>query len=56
MEEVSSEYSMKMQEKEETTLEASWAAVTGKNEKDGWTLEAEGKAETSEVIVLWNEA
>ena len=56
MEEVSSESSRKMQDKEETTPEASWAAVTGKKEKDGGRLEPEGEAETPEVIVLWNEA
>ena len=56
MEEGSSESSRKMQDKEETTPEASWAAVTGKKEKDGWRLEPEGEAETPEVIVLWNEA
>ena len=56
MEEVSSESSRKMQDKEETTPEASWAAVTGKKEKDGWRLEPEGEAETPDVEVLWNEA
>ena len=56
MEEVSSESSRKMQDTKETTLEASWVAVTGKKEKDGWRLEPEGEAETPDVKVLWNEA
>ena len=56
MEEVSTESSRKMQDKEETTPEASWAAVTGREEKEGWRLEPEGETETLEVIVLWNEA
>ena len=52
-EEVSSESSRKMQDKEETTPEASWAAVAG---REGWRLEPEGETETPEVIVRWNEA
>ena len=52
MEEVSSESSRKMQNKEETTPEASLAADTGRKEKDGWMLEPEGEAETPEVIVF----
>ena len=55
MEEVSSESSRTMQDKEETTPEASWAAVTGRKEDDGWRLEPEGEAETPETIVFWNE-
>ena len=42
MEEVSSESSRKMQDKEETTPEASWAAVTGRKEKEEWRLERDG--------------
>ena len=56
MEEESSESSRKMQDTKETTLEASWVAVTGKKEKDWWRLEPEGEAETPDVKVLWNEA
>ena len=56
MAEVSSESSRKMQDKEETTPGASWAAVTGRKEKEGGRLEPEGETETPEVIVLWNEA
>ena len=56
MEEVSSESSRKMQDKEEATPEASWVAVTGRKEKEGWRLEPEGETETPEVIVLWSEA
>ena len=56
MVEVSSESSRKMQDKEETTPEASWTAVTDRKEKDGWRLEPEGETETPEVIVMWNEA
>ena len=55
-EEVSSESSRKMQDKEETTSEASWTAVTKGKGKDEWRLETEGEAEKPEVIVLWNEA
>ena len=43
------------EDKEETTPEASWAAVTGKKEKHRCRLEPEGEAETPEVTVLWNE-
>ena len=43
MEEVSLESSRKMQDKEETTLEASWAAVPGRKEKEGWRLEPKGR-------------
>ena len=49
MEEVSSESSKKM---EDTTPDGSWAAVTGRKEKEGWRLEPEGETETPEVIVL----
>ena len=56
MEEVSSGSSKKMQDKEETTPEASWAAVTGRQDKEGWRLEPEGETERPEVTVLWNEA
>ena len=45
--------SRKMQDKEETTPEASWAAVAG---RERWRLEPEGETETPEVIVWWNEA
>ena len=48
-----SESSRKMQDKEETTPEVSWAAGTGRKKKEG--LEADGETETPEVIVLWNE-
>ena len=47
-EEVSSGTSRKMQDKEETTPEASWAAVAG---REGWMLGPEGETETPEVIV-----
>ena len=58
MEAVSSESSRKMQDEEDTTLEALRAAVTGRKDKDkeGWRLEPGGETETPEVIVLWNEA
>ena len=56
MEEVCSKSSRKMQDKEETTSEASWTAVTKVKEKDVLRLELEGEAEKPEVTVLWNEA
>ena len=56
MEEVSSESLRKMQDKEETTSEASWTAVTRGKGKDAWRLEPEGEEEKPEVTVLWNEA
>ena len=46
MDVVSSVSSRKMEDKEETTPEASWDAVTGRKEKE---------VETPEVIVFWSE-
>ena len=46
--------SRKMQDKEETTSEASWTAVTKKKGKEVWRLELEGEAVKPEVTVLWN--
>ena len=43
MEEVTSESSRKMQDKEESTPEASWTAVT--KGKEVWSLEPDGEAE-----------
>ena len=40
----------------EPSPEASWAAVTGRKEKEEWRLEPEVETETPEVRVLWNEA
>ena len=37
MEEVSSEFWRKVQDKEETTSETSWTAVAKRTEKDGWS-------------------
>ena len=54
MEEVCSESSTKMQDKEETTSEASWNAVTKGKEKEVWSLELEGEAERPEPTVPWN--
>ena len=36
-----------MQDKEETTSEASWTAVAKRKEKEVWRLELEGEAETA---------
>ena len=47
MEEVSSESSRRMQDKEDCCYR--------KERKDGWRLEPEGETETPETIVLWNE-
>ena len=46
MEEVCSKSSMKMQDKEETTCEASCAAVTKGEENEVWRLEPSGEAES----------
>ena len=54
MEEVCSESSRKMQDKEETKSEASWTAVTKEKEKEVWRLETEGEAERPEVTVPRN--
>ena len=54
MEEVCSESSRKMQDKEETTSEASWTAVTKRKEKEAWRLEPEGEAERPEATVPVN--
>ena len=43
MEEVGSESSRKMQDKEETTSEASWTAVTKGKGKEVWSVEPEVK-------------
>ena len=45
-----------MQDREETTSEASWTAVTKGKGKEVWRLELEGDAEKPEVTVLVNEA
>ena len=42
MEEVCSKSSRKMQDKEETTSEASWTAVTKGEEKEVWRLRTRG--------------
>ena len=54
MEEVCSESSRKMQDKEETASEASWTAVTKGKEKEVWRLEPEGEAERPEATVPGN--
>ena len=57
MEEVYSESSRKMQDKEETTSEASWTATKGKGKgKEVWRLEPENETEKPEATVLWKEA
>ena len=56
MEEVCTESSRKMQDKEETVSEASWTAVTKGKEKEVWRLEPEGEAESPEATVPWNGA
>ena len=56
MEEVCSESSRKMQDKEETASQASWTAVTKGKEKEVWRLEPEGEAERPEATVPWNGA
>ena len=56
MEDVCSESSRKMQDKEETTSEASWIAVTEGKEKEVWRLEPEGEAERPEATVPWKGA
>ena len=45
MEEVGSESSRKMREKEETTSEAPWTAVAKRKKKKVWRLELESEAE-----------
>ena len=52
MEEVCSESSRKMQDKEEIASEASWTAATKKEGKYVWRLEPEGEAEKPEVTVF----
>ena len=54
LEEVCSESSRKMQDKEETTSEASWTAVIKGTEKEVWRLEPEGEAERPEATVPWS--
>ena len=54
MEEVYSDSPRKMQDKEETTSEASWTAVTKGKEKEVWRLEPEGEAERPEATIPWN--
>ena len=54
MEEVGSESSRKMRDKEETTFEVSWTAVTKGKEKELWRLEPEGEAEKLEATAPWN--
>ena len=54
MEEVYSESPRKMQDKEETTSEASWTAVTKGKGKQVWRLEPEGEAERPEATIPWN--
>ena len=53
MEDVCWESSRKMQDKEGTTSEASWTAVTKGKEKEVWRLEPEGEAERPEATVPW---
>ena len=53
MEEVGSESSRKIRDKEETTSEASWTAVTKGKEKV-WRLEPEGEAERPEATAPWS--
>ena len=55
MEEAGSVSSRKMQDKEETTSEASWTAVTKRKEEEVCRLEPEGEAEKPEVTVPWKE-
>ena len=55
MEGVSSQTSRRMQEKEETTTEASWTAVAEREERMGGGWNLKGETETLEVTVLWNE-
>ena len=43
-----------MQDKEETSSEASWTAVTKGKETEVWRLEPEGEAERLESTVPWN--
>ena len=54
--EVCSESSRKMRDKEETTSEASWIAVTKGKEKEVWRLEPEVGAERPEATVPWKGA
>ena len=54
MEEAGSDSSKKMQDKEETTSEASWTAVTKGKEIVVWRPEPEGQAEKPEATVLWS--
>ena len=56
IEEMSSETSRRMQDKEETMSEASWTAVTKRKGKEWWRLEPGGETETPKVTVLWNES
>ena len=48
-----SESSRKMKDKEETTSEDSWTAVTIGQEKV-WRLEPDGEAEKPKVTALWS--
>ena len=43
-----------MQDKEETTSEASWILVTKGKEKEVWRLKPEGEAARPEATVPWN--
>ena len=54
MDEAGSESSRKMKDKEETTSEASWTAVTKGKEKKVWRLESEGEAEKPEATAQWS--
>ena len=51
-----SDSSRKVQDKEETTSEASWTAVTKGKEKEMWRLGPEGEAERPEATFSWNDA
>ena len=54
MEEAGSESSRKMLDKEETTSEASWTAVTKGKGKEVWRLEPQGESERPEATAPWN--
>ena len=54
MEEVISECSRMMREKEETTSEASWTAMTQGKENEVWRLEPDGEAEKPEAAAPWS--
>ena len=51
IQEMSSETSRRVQEKEETMSEASLTAVTKRKEREAWRLQPEAETETLEVTV-----